>query len=310
MLWLRIALAPVLLFGVLWAVDLQDVGRVLSGASAGWLAAALGFSVAANFVSAWRWRSLVLWLDQPIGLRRMFSLYLQGMALSSLLPGAVVGGDLYRAVGLRRDGVGPWPAGASVLLDRLSGLWMLWVLSAGAVAWAWTGGAQEALVNWGMAGHGRGLPLAMSLLLLVVPVAIICAGRWLPSNGKLAKLTNLMTRPGITTEFCRQVLGSAIVQLLSVAALACGGRALGLDVPFWVYVITAAPIFLMAALPVSFGGWGTREAAAALSLAPFGVAAPAAVAVGLVYGIVALPQAMAGLVLIVLHRRREPLGSA
>ncbi|PZP90555.1 MAG: hypothetical protein DI587_38315, partial [Variovorax paradoxus] len=41
MLWLRIALAPVLLFGVLWAVDLQDVGRVLSGASAGWLAAAL-----------------------------------------------------------------------------------------------------------------------------------------------------------------------------------------------------------------------------------------------------------------------------
>lgn len=310
MIWLRVVLAPALLLGVLWVVDLQGVGWQLRGADPGWIIAALAFSVAANFVSAWRWRSLVHWLGHRAGLGRVFSLYLQGMALSSLLPGAMVGGDLYRAVGLRRDGAGTWSAGASVLLDRLSGLWMLWVLSAGAAAWAWTGGAQQALFNWGMAGHGRGLPLATALLLLVVPVAIICAGRWLPSNGKLAKLTNLMTRPGITTEFCRQVLGSAIVQLLSVAALACGGKAIGLDVPFWVYVITAAPIFLMAALPVSFGGWGTREAAAALSLAPFGVAAPAAVAVGLVYGIVALPQAMVGLVLLVLHRRREPLGSA
>lgn len=310
MVWLRIALAPALLLGVLWVVDLQNVGSLIRGASMGWLAAALAFSVAANLVSSWRWRLLVRWLGHRVSLSRMFSLYLQGMALSSLLPGAVVGGDLYRAVGLRRDGVDAWVAGASVLLDRLSGLWMLWVLSAGGAAWAWTAGLQEALAGWGAAEHGRLMPVAIALLLLTAPIGMIGLARGLPLHRRLATLSDLVACPRISSEFGRQVLGSAVVQLLSVAALACGGHALGLDVPFWVYIVTAAPIFLMAAFPVSFGGWGTREAAAVVSLAPFGVAAPAAVAAALLYGIVALPQAMVGLVLLVMHRRREPLRSA
>jgi len=39
------------------------------------------------------------------------------------------------AVALRRSGQGALEAGLSVLLDRLSGLWMLWVLAALAAAW-------------------------------------------------------------------------------------------------------------------------------------------------------------------------------
>lgn len=306
MAWLRVALAPVLLLAVLWVVDLREVGQLLRGAKPSWLIAALSCSIAANFVSAWRWRSLVRWLGHNVNLSRACSLYLQGMALSSLLPGAMVGGDLYRAVGLRRDGVNTWSAGLSVFLDRLSGLWMLWVLSAAAVAWAWSGGARAAMSTWGMHGQGAWVPAVVALAMLIAPVALIALARGLPQKGRLGRAGMLASRPGIAPEFGRQVTGAAVVQLLSVAALACGGQALGEHVPFWVYLTTAAPIFLMAALPVSFGGWGTREAAAVLSLAPFGVAAPTAVAVSLLYGIVALPQAGAGLVLLLLQRRQQP----
>ncbi|GHD00917.1 hypothetical protein GCM10007320_58860 [Pseudorhodoferax aquiterrae] len=300
MVWLRIAIAPVLLLGVLWFVDLGDVARQLRQAQPGWLAAALASAVASNMVSAWRWRSLVRWLGHGLALGRALRLYFQAMALSALLPGAVVGGDVFRAVALRRGGMETWSAGLSVLLDRLSGLWMLWVLAAVVAAWSWHGGAQAALVGWGLPDFGMALPLAASVLLLALPAAVLWALQRGPLRGRNAVLAQ---RPDTAGEFGRQLLQSALVQLLSVGALACCGRALHLDTPYWAYAIAAAPTFLMAALPVSFGGWGTREAAAALSLAPFGVASASAVAVSLLYGVLALVQGAAGLGLMLLQRR-------
>lgn len=299
MIWLRIALAPALLLAVLWWVDLQDVTRQLRQAQPGWLAAGLACSVASNIVSAWRWRSLVRWLGHGLAPARALQLYFQAMALSALLPGAVVGGDVFRAVALRRGGMDTLAAGLSVLLDRLSGLWMLWVLAAGAAAWAWHGGAQAAAMGWGLPPFGAALPAVAAMALLAAPAALLLAARQLPRQGRVAALAQ---RPGAGPEFGRQLLQSALVQALSIGALACAGRALDMDLAWWAYAIAAAPTFLMAALPVSFGGWGTREAAAAISLAPFGVAAPAAVAVSLLYGLAALPQALAGLGLLVWHR--------
>jgi hypothetical protein len=91
-----------------------------------------------------------------------------------------------------------------------------------------------------------------------------------------------------------QALASTVVQVLSGLALAAGGLALNvhLDIAAWGFVIT--PVFLMAALPVSIGGWGTREAAAAAAMAPFGVPIAAAVGVGLLYGVFALAQGALG----------------
>ena len=91
-----------------------------------------------------------------------------------------------------------------------------------------------------------------------------------------------------------QALASMAVQVLSAAALSAGAWALGVQAawPAWAFAMT--PIFLLAALPVSVGGWGTREAAAVLALAPFGVDAAGAVGAALVYGLYGLAQGGAG----------------
>ncbi len=124
-LW-RALLGLALLAAVL---ALADVGRVLARlreAQWGWLAAGLLAAVASNVVSALRWRALARWLGCELGAGQANRWYFQAMSLNALLPGAVVGGDVYRAVQLRRAGQLGAAAGWSVLgEDRLSGLWML-----------------------------------------------------------------------------------------------------------------------------------------------------------------------------------------
>ena len=121
------------------------------------------------------------------------------------------------------------------------------------------------------------------------------------AQGRFPKLTRLLVplaqaaqRPDFGQQMRWQAIVSAAVQVLSAAALACGALALGVQQPLAVWAFAIAPIFLMAALPASVGGWGTREAAAALALAPFGVATDAAVGAGMLYGLYALAQGALG----------------
>ena len=68
--------------------------------------------------------------------------------------------------------------------------------------------------------------------------------------------------------------------------------------------MTAIPLILLAmALPISVGGWGLREAAAAAVLPPLGWSAEAAVATSALYGLSALLGASPGALVLL---RAEP----
>ena len=274
-------------------IALADPARVLAQlrqAHVGWLLAGLVAAIASNVVSALRWRALAHWLGAPLGARDACRWYFQAIGLNALLPGAVVGGDVYRAVVLRRAGQDTAAAGWSVLLDRLSGLWMLCAIGGlGAAACA------DVLAPWLRLPGGVfvALMLAGTALWLLLPWALPwLLRRWCPAW--LAPLATATLRPDFNAQLGWQVLASVAVQLLSAAALAGGGLALGVVQPASVWAWAMAPVFLMAALPVSVGGWGTREAAAVAALAPFGVVAPAAVGVGVIYGVYGLAQGALG----------------
>lgn len=309
----RLLVAVAALAAVLWWADVGRVLALLGGAHPGWLLAALVSGVLSNIASAWRWRALVLWLGQRIGLGWAVGIYFRAVMINALLPGAVVGGDLYRAHGLVRLAMPGLAAGLSVLCDRLSGLWVLVALGAGAAAW---GAGQD--VHVAVPGLLHWLPpaawLLLTLALLVLPLVLLALGRralpapvvaTTPAPGAISlpdatpaplrrRLALLAHRPHALAQYGWQLLGSAAVQLLSVGVLACGGAALGLALPVWAYALAAVPTFLMATLPISLGGWGTREAAAVLAFASLGVAAPQAVALSVLYGLSAALQAVAG----------------
>ena len=288
-----------LLAAVLALADPARVLAALRHADAAWLLAGLAAAIASNAVSALRWRALARWLGAEASVRDACRWYFQAIGLNALLPGAVVGGDVYRAVVLRGAGQDTLASSWSVVLDRVSGLWMLCAIGGlGAAACAPALGAALRLPPTGLAA----LALAGTLAWLALPWCLPwLLRRW--GGGWLAPLRAAAARPGFGAQLRQQALASAAVQVLSAAALAAGGLALGVHQPLAVWAFAIAPVFLMAALPVSVGGWGTREAAAVAALAPFGVAAPAAVGVGVLYGLFGLAQGALGALAFGLPRR-------
>lgn len=111
---------------------------------------------------------------------------------------------------------------------------------------------------------------------------------------RLARLRQAMRGHGVAGPYALQAGLSLAVQALSVGALACAARSLGVGLPAWAIAAAAVPIFVMATLPVTFGGWGTREAAAAVALGAFGADASLAVTASVIYGAYALVQALGG----------------
>ena len=141
------------------------------------------------------------------------------------------------------------------------------------------------------------LLLAVIVLWLLLPWIVLQGLRsnWFKLPGAWLEPVRMAAgSPNFLLQLWVQAASSALVQLLSAGALACGAMALGLHLSLAVWAFVIAPVFLMAALPVSVGGWGTREAAAVAALAPFGVPAALAVGIGLLYGVFALGQGALG----------------
>lgn len=275
---------------------LAEPGRVLTAlrdADPAWLLVGFAVAVASNAASALRWRALARWLGSDLSPRDAQRWYFQAMGLNALVPGAVVGGDVYRAVMLRRAGQDTLASTWSVILDRVSGLWMLGIIgSVGAALSAGTLG--EALhlnprllttLAWLSAAALLVLPWLLRLLLRFWRFGGL---RWVDP------LRRAVERPDFSAQVRAQALASALVQVLSAAALAAGALALGVRLSPCAWAFAMAPIFLMAALPVSVGGWGTREAASVATLALFGVDPAVAVVTAMVYGLYGLVQGAFG----------------
>lgn len=308
---LKLLAAPLLLALVAWVVEPGRLIRAMGRLDPAWVAGGFALSIVANLFSAYRWQRLALWLGLALPLPAALRAYFQGVTANALLPGATMGGDMLRATQLVRLGNPMLESGLSVALDRFSGLWVLCALSGLLAALQllgaglppfWQGPAVDA--------HGLGLLAAGgTALLLLVPALAYWGGR----HGLLPRLpeklrgqaARLLGRPAAASQYGLQLGLSGLVQGFSIAALICAGRAAGLDFPVWVFAVAAAPIFVMAALPVSFGGWGTRETAAALCLGAFGAASDSAVATSVLYGLYGASQALIGALLLSLPQRRQ-----
>ena len=230
------------------------------------------------FLKAWRWKSLLDIQSYRVGMYQSVMAYLSGMFLGIVTPGQV--GEFSKALYLRQLGIcSVLDASVSVLFDRVLDLFILLLL------------ALIALIVI--------VPFPGSVLagLIGLTIFVTCAGVFLIWEKYLTFLIERIVprifpakiASGMTTFYNRLMQfrkpKTLVPLLMTVAAQALVfyqcviiAMAFGIESLQWHIVPIIAITNLIAVLPISISGLGTREATLVFLMGPYGVGSATAVA--------------------------------
>lgn len=286
---LRFGLSAALLAALwLWLDGATILARLIA-ADPGWVVLALLLVQAQVLASAWRWRATARALGGDLGWSLAVREYYVAGLLNLTLPGGVAGDAARIARGRDRHGNGGgWRgAAAPVVIERLAGQVAMWMLSALGMALSpWTLGAPAWVAACGgLAGLGGAW-------------AVLRVAR--ASGGPAGLLRRAWLAEGA---WRLQAPLSPLIALSYVLVFAICAEALGQAWDAGALLTLVPPTLLAMILPLSVGGWGLREGAAAALWPLAGLAAGDGVAAAALYGLVCLAGALSGAIFLWPDRR-------
>jgi uncharacterized membrane protein YbhN (UPF0104 family) len=268
------------------------------------LLAAAALNAATLVCCAWRWRVVARALGVEISLPAAVGAYYRSLFLNSVLPGGVLG-DVHRAVTHGRRAGDVVRGLRAVAWERLWGQLVQAVVTA-AVLLTLPSPVRPALPYVLI-----GAALAAGCAALAVRTA---ARRGRPRLARAARAVRDDLRHGL-------LAARVWPQLTAASALVVAGHTLTFVIAARVAGATgslgelAALLMLVqtaAVIPLSIGGWGLREGAAAWAFAAAGLGAATGVTVSTLYAVLMLAAVVpgAGLLLADTVRRRRDQGQA
>jgi uncharacterized membrane protein YbhN (UPF0104 family) len=264
------------------------------------IVAAVLLTVLTTVCSAWRWLVVARALGVDIGLSRAVSSYYRSLFLNSVLFGGVVG-DVHRAVTHGRQ------AG-----DVVRGLRAVaWERLCGQVVQA----AMTVVVLLILPSpFRRPLPYVLVGLVAVAGCAALlvhgAARRGRSRFGRAARAVSADLRDGLLVPAvsCRLVLASVLVVAGHTATFVVAARAAGSAAPLDELVALLMVVQTAMVIPLSIGGWGLREGAAAWAFGAAGLGAATGVSVAILYAVLMLIAVVPGAALLssdAVRRRRN-----
>jgi len=256
--------------------QLQPAELVATLKSTDWQWALLGLVLAclANLACSLRWRKIVVQLGQPLEKSSALQLYFQGITANTVLPGGIIGGDIWRVLGLAKMGMSKTSATQSVVLDRAIGFWALSTLALLALLIQFVSGQIASI----QAPQVLAAAYVMALLAMSLSPGLLW---WMK-----AKWVRGMLVPASIS------VGS---QLLTITAFLCCLTAVGAEFSSLAVATLCAGIFLGAVVPASIGGFGSRELASVFFLAGLGISPEAAFLASVLFGLTATAQGLLAL---------------
>ncbi len=234
---LKCVIAAIAVYFALRQVNWTELKNIRWSASVAWLLPAVLFFNSSQFLSAYRLLQFYKLLDTTISYLFNLRLYYTGMFYNLFLPGGI-GGDVYKVFALKKKGLSFLQLTKATLLDRVTGLIVLLAIMAG-------------LTNF-ISVSFPGKEILWILFLAVIPGFIIY---WL--------IAHLYFKP-FGKSIPKAALLSVLIQTCQLLAFFC--LLLFLQIPPNELLSYAALFFagsVVAAIPVSIGGIGTRELAMA-----------------------------------------------
>ena len=250
------------------------------------VAAAFAVLLLHGVASAWRWRTIVMLQGGDLPWSEALRLFFIAMFFNQTLS-TTVGGDAARVWMLHGNGTTVGTAASGVVLERVAGLLAL---------------APLILLGIGMLPDPFH-PALFALLVLAVgfPAALIPAAgltrsqtRGLAALGRFAETGRrvLFSRKGLV------VFGQSVaIHLGAGFAVYLLAKAVGASPGVGICLALTPPVFLLATLPISFGGWGPREAALIWLFGFFGVAAELSLAISVALGVLVMAAGLPGAIL-------------
>jgi len=253
---------------------------------------AVTFTAVATIAATWRWRVVSAALGLPLTWAAGVSAYYRSQFLNSVLPGGVVG-DLHRAYRQgRQAGAQTTLVGAAraVATERIAGQVVQGAVTVVVLAVL---GLTEPLVGFAWIGAG-------AILAVVVAVTIAAATargrRFVQREWSLLRATFGSIRASLSI-----VTASAVVVVAHSATFVVACLAVGVDASPRELVTLAVVALAAAALPLSIGGWGPREAASASAFALVGLGAAVGLAASTAFGVLTLISVAPGLVVLIVE---------
>ena len=263
--------------------------------------AAVTLTVLTTVCSAWRWRVVARALGADIGLPGATGAYYRSLFLNSVLPGGILG-DVHRAVTHGRRAGDVAQGVRAVAWERLCGQVIQAVVTA-VVLLTLPSPVRPALpyVLAGIAG-------------VAGCAALVVRGAARRGRSRLARAARAIAAdlrrgllvPGVWPQL---TLASVLVVAGHTATFVIAARVAGCTAPLGELIALLMVVQIAAVIPLSIGGWGPREGAAAWAFAAAGLGAANGVTVATLYAVLMLAAVTPGAGLLLgdaVRRRRGP----
>ena len=277
---------------ILYQVNVAHVIGSFRSINVTWLLIGVVALIAHFIIMVWRWGFVLQRLcGVHIPLRRLTYVFGLGEVLGTFFP-SFIGIDAIRTIALG-EAAPMRKVLESVIVDRVLGLVALLLLISISLPAFWA--------NFG-AGSIFYLLLMISLGGLLIFYALLC---WplrlekLPVVGiRLLPVMEYLRTASTSHMLGGTIFGSGIVMhVLAVLIFWSSTRMLALELPFTDCLLIAPGALLIAALPISLGGWGVREGALVAGFALVGADPAAVTAASICYGLSGLVSGVLGVAL-------------
>ncbi len=249
---------------------------------------AVGFMlvIAQIIVASLRWYLVLIALNlvKPFGL--VLRIFYGTAFLNTFLP-AGVAGDAVRVWLMRDNPGGVVTAVNSVLIDRIVTLLALSLIVVGVQPFVWAKFGSSIML-----GPAIGLMavILVSVLVLVLSIPFIARqSRWRAADRLLSMMVLLsgdLRRVFVDVRALSPILAAAVASnLLIVLAVFVMARGQAINVDLVDCLVAFPVVLLVTAIPISVGGWGTRELAMVYMLGMFAVPAEQATALSINFGL-------------------------
>ncbi len=304
---LKLAVSVGLLALLLRTIDMGAVAAVLGRLPATTIAAGLVLMLIQIAVLGLRWWLVMAVIEAPIPFWKALPITFIGVFFNQVLPTSF-GGDAVRIWHAYRLGIDGEASVVGVILERISGLFGLAVLTALGAAYLGSEIDNQTL----RLGLLATLPAAVAGVLALTALDRLPA-RWrrAPVLEKATRLARESRRVFLTPATALPLLLLSVLNHgLAAAVIYTFAEGLQLGVPFLTCVALFSAVILVTAIPISFAGWGLREGAMVALFAFAGLDAGTALALSLAFGVLFIAAALPGCAIWLAWRHAPRAGAA